>query len=342
MTKQSVRVLQVTAFGIGVLLIYKAYTRHKKLKETEISAEELMAEIEVRKMLADRKKLEEDVEDDVETVDDEESDEYFRNEHDPETASDVLVHPWDRPDVDIFKIAPTGSRLAKLLTEMADKPINMEEQLDDEDYEYIDEDTLMVESLEEEKVEEEVLRHDPNSELALTQYFNMRLAGFDSPEIIQLMTKLFGMHFAPVNENDLDLYEKIQEQRTDFFGQESRWNNYASFGEVILMFAEMADYQIDGGVESYVDDWLDHVGITMRTGEATLDKIVDDLCNHIYMGKQGFGLFALDQEAYDDQLLKYPGARIKTEKDISFLMEYEVWLNGMLEILSEEESYEED
>lgn len=346
MKKTMTRALVAFGLSFGVYLGYKAYKQHKLVKESEISAEEVQAELETRRLLALKEVREEShrefLEDDVEFIDEEQ--EYLDSE-------------LDIYDVNIETAIEGFPKVKDVIERLSDKPLTMGDY--DETYdradalgllqhwnwekkqqEMIDKRERLAQKPEEEKVEEEILKHDPNSDSALTQYFNMQLAGFDSPEIIKIMTKLFGMQFAPVNAKDLALYEKIQEQRSEFFGPDSRWNSYASIGELILMFAEMADYEIDGGVESYVDDWLDNVGISLRTGDASLDRIVDGLVNHVHMGRRGFGLFGLDQDAYDNQLLKYPDAKIKSDKDISFLMEYEVWLTGMLELLSDD--YEEE
>lgn len=174
----------------------------------------------------------------------------------------------------------------------------------------------------------EQLRYEPNSDEAMNQYVNMRLADISpaSPSR-DLLSYLFRYVFEPTTEADHTVAMHIQEERHKFFGK-SRWTNIASIAELFLHYGELADYDMDGGVQDYVESYLRNVGITLETPDNELPKIIDDLINHQLFGKNGFGMFALTptSNAFGIQ---------------GFQVQYNAWIEELLDEETEELTIDE-
>lgn len=174
--------------------------------------------------------------------------------------------------------------------------------------------------------EDEVLKHDPNSQEALEQFIAMNLAEWaPGSETYDTLVYLFTFPFAPRTEGDELLRLGLINDRMDFFGEESKWNNRVTYADVILHFAREIMFNVDGSIGFWVDLLLENVGITQFTSSATVDYILKELNNHTYMNDDTgmYGLFGLDDDGIDE-------AYVTADKQVNTDITYEIQFNEFL------------
>ena len=152
------------------------------------------------------------------------------------------------------------------------------------------------------------------------------------------MMNLFSRQFEPLNEHDENILKHIRDSRTEFFGPNSRWLEGATLAELILHFAELTDFDIDGGVEFWVTDFINNLMISIESSPDQLDEVFDDLLVHDFYSRKGFGLFCLDGEAMDkvDEWDKV------NNRNRTFLGQYNVFISTKLAEIEDEDYYGED
>lgn len=327
--------------GIGGTIAYYLYSKNKNAEQAILTEEELEMIEEINELFEDNAEVEREViryEDIVKNLpepdDEEEEDEDPQQSYlDEEEQREVVEEVWDESPF----IKPPLHTLQEFMHFGRDGSIRFPED---------DEPDLPENPTEKEK---DFMYKDPNSQEALDQYKNMRLADFEginnllyNPNVAEVMRKLFDFPFVPVNTEDSDIWHEIVEEREIFFGEDSVWVKKASIAELILYFAEAADYDLSGDVHNYCDDWLNNLGIGLNTGAKTLEVILEQLTSHIFISEEhGFGLFGLDEEQYSMELLNTPGLVARYNEDITFALQYDIWLNAMLDDL-EDDLYENE
>lgn len=171
------------------------------------------------------------------------------------------------------------------------------------------------------------LRYEPNSEEALLQYKNMVISDYDEdPEMWGILDKLFDYAYSPRNEEDANIVRNITEERIGFFGPDSRWNDYVTFTELLVYYANKLTWDFNTPIVGGMKVILDSIELDMTSGDIQIDKTISDLTKHDFVSKdERYGLFGLTLEDYRERLLRYPEKNIQTNADISFYMEYNVF-----------------
>lgn len=181
---------------------------------------------------------------------------------------------------------------------------------DREEY-YIEGSEELEEYLDDEE-EVEKLRHDPNSVEAMVQYQNMRMADIGSGTHREIFQKMFGIPFEPDSDKDYTIFENISQERIDFFGPDSVYSDQASMAEVYLHFANLADFDMDRGVEYWVTMFFSNTGLEFDMHDYEIEDIMDEVSQHTYVVPTSdpeiysFGIFGLlgDEETCENYFSK--------------------------------------
>lgn len=227
---------------------------------------------------------------------------------------------------------PIDIRIASIIRP---QPDNIDEDYHEEEYdpdeiaEEEDED-LIYYAIDETKEEGE-LQYPINSDQALKQYREMRVAGLSEGEdgtmsMRNVILRLFEYPFIPQNSADEWLFDRLVDIRADFFTPDSKHTENPSMGDLILHYAESLDYNLDRGVNFWVDVILRNTGFTWGMGDVALDMHLENLRNHVFVGRDGYGLFGL----YNDTYLKMVNNMAHGE-EMSFDREYNAYLEQAMQ-----------
>ncbi|MEG0239464.1 MAG: hypothetical protein RR643_04870 [Anaerorhabdus sp.] len=222
--------------------------------------------------------------------------------------------------------------LKEVWVELAEKDDIEEEAQWARDYYEKEEDIDPEEYYDEEDEEVEKLRYDPNSQEALTQYKNMRLAEMDKHgnDTRATLERLFEEPILPTNDEDGWIIDHIIEKRREFFGDNSIWNDNSSVAELILHFAIQADFDCDGGVAHWCNSFVSNMGLWSGIGKNMMDEKLTSLFKHTLDGNM-FGLM-------ENEWLEVHNRSRKPF--ITFTNEYHFWLELCGEI-DEDDDLEE-
>lgn len=200
------------------------------------------------------------------------------------------------------KLKQQAEETAKALAEReARKDISVEDYDIEEDalpiveYEYEYEEETYEEDEEEEL---DILRYEPNSLEAKDQYTMLLLSDFDRySRDYTLLNRLLQVPFSgdpKVNEIMLD---NIWEAKAHFYGPDSVWLDVASWGDVIIYFADRAMFDLGNTRDYWFGVYMDILGFSTSdsVSDQEFDEIVDSLCNNYFYGAN-FGLFGLSRD----------------------------------------------
>ena len=200
------------------------------------------------------------------------------------------------------KLRQQAEETAKALEEReARKDISVEDYDIEEDalpiveYEYEYEEETYEEDEEEEL---DILRYEPNSLEAKDQYVMLLLSDFDRySRDYTLLNRLLQVPFSgdpKVNEIMLD---NIWEAKAHFYGPDSVWLDVASWGDVIIYFADRAMFDLGNTRDYWFGVYMDTIGFSTEdsVSDQEFDEIVDSLCNNYFYGAN-FGIFGLSRE----------------------------------------------
>lgn len=194
--------------------------------------------------------------------------------------------------------------------------------------------------------EEEAPMFEADSVEELRHYRENALMEIENPDDRLLMERLFEIPLTSVNTDDDDLVDELVAIRMTYMKDGSQQAYTPSFAELLLYFAGVADFDLDGGIEAYVSAFLTNLSLYPGVGQATMEETVNLVMQHNFVGVRGFGIFALDVDEYNDLILNYGKNRkpISDNKKITYISEYNVWLKGMMDLLQDEEDdgYEDD
>lgn len=148
--------------------------------------------------------------------------------------------------------------------------------------------------------DEKDLRYDSNSIKAWMQFMNYMLSDFEEDSNIKLiMYKLFDTEFVPVDKDDQTIVSRCMDQRLDFFGEGSKYygDSNISLAEVILDFANRADFDYDHGVPFWTEEIINDLPIDESTSVDELCALSVDIANLEFRQDVTkyylYGLFAL-------------------------------------------------
>lgn len=204
---------------------------------------------------------------------------------------------------------------------------------DDEDLEETLEELENEESIVEEEpvlLEDEGvgrLRYDPNSDEALMQFMKMELAewGPNDQEMKDSFFWLFEVPFAPMNEGDEGLYNRLVHNRESFFGPASKWCERVSFADMVLYFAKLTDYNIGGSIKQWANLFISYVGLHEVHESTDIEEIVVTLLEHdTSMVHEGlYGIFGLSSTQLQNALKV---ASRKPVDELTFDIEFQEFL----------------
>lgn len=241
-----------------VFYSYKAYKMYKHIKAEEITAEEVMKAIEERKLQKQAAETAKALEE-------------------REARKDISVEDYNVEDED--EALPL---------------VQYEYE------EYLRENGEVEETYEEDEEEGlDILRYEPNSLEAKDQYVMLLLSDFDRySRDYTLLNKLLQVPFSgdpKVNEIMLD---NIWEAKAHFYGTDSVWLDVTYWGDVILYFADRAEFDLGFDDKEYwFGVFMDTIGFSTEdsVSDQEFDEIVDSLCNNYFYGAN-FGIFGLSRE----------------------------------------------
>lgn len=181
-------------------------------------------------------------------------------------------------------------------------------------------------------IEEEMekLLYPPNSLEAKEQYINMKIAEIDSIELRDIMFRLYqdDLNIALFNDQDKDLIDTILNEKTEFFGQDSIFVNCIWMGDIVMYFAYLAEFDLDEDVESWVQLYIDNLGLTHNTSLIQINTIIGEFCTNRRATKAGFGMFGLERIDLDDIIAK----NIETLglNDLTLRSQYNMFISNFL------------
>ena len=107
---------------------------------------------------------------------------------------------------------------------------------------------------------------------------------------------------------------------------------------MILHFAELTDFDIDGGVEYWVIRFLENLELSVLDKESRIDEVLEDLELHEFETGKGHGLFALDYEGWQEVFKR----DIYDKLPMTILRQYNVFISIKLEDPEDEDYYGDD
>lgn len=182
------------------------------------------------------------------------------------------------------------------------------EEIDEEEY-----DSTITEKEEE---DEEELRYHPESKEALKEYKQTILSVLPIDPYYYVMEKLFNIEFVPQNELDNIVHKHLVENRQDYFGDFPTVTNNVTYAELLLYFAEKADYEIDLDKHAFICRIIDKLNLLDKK-QIELETILLSCAKHEFVLEEPaiFSIFALgyldspyeEIQMYIDPLYGYEG-----------------------------------
>lgn len=208
--------------------------------------------------------------------------------------------------------------------EVVEEPVIEIFEEDDDDL-YVDPEDMIEEGVEE-------LRFPPNSEEALRQYKEMSLAEFDAmASAKQMLWKLFDYPFNPSGLQDSAIVDYVADERAEFFGQDSIHTRNISITDLILHYAKLLTFDLDGGgIEHWANQLLYNMDIRLGMGEVTLDRTIENLLDHTLVTPHGFGMFGLSDDEYARLMER------NQDGTMTFTKQYHICVESELECEAEE------
>lgn len=202
----------------------------------------------------------------------------------------------------------------------ADDYFDEEEAIDELD------DSLDTDGIFKERKEEK-LRHDPNSQAAIDQYKLMIMSDFESdPDTYDTLLKTWDESFKPINERDDTIMLHIWEERCRFFGEDSRFSEQATMAELLIFYANKLSYDYDVDPLYGLRSIFYVLGINDATGETEVGNVMRQITHHDFVNRDNmYGIFGLPMYKYESRIKTYPQVIVKSNNDVGFDMEYNVF-----------------
>lgn len=179
--------------------------------------------------------------------------------------------------------------------------------------------------------EDKTLRFDKNSIDAKHQFIRMELAEWESPtdDSYRILLQLMEVPFIPTNDGDEMLRTQIIDYKVQFFGFGSKWNREVSFGDVMLHYARLAEFNCGESVVYWIEYFLQFNDFYWDTTSQRMDMLVMRLNSHTYFNeeRQTFGLFGLTRESMDSAIAQ---ANRNLDRSVSYEIEFQEFLKSCL------------
>ena len=182
--------------------------------------------------------------------------------------------------------------------------------------EEIDEEEDDSTNTEKDEEDDEELRYHPESKEALKEYKQTILSVLPIDPYYYIMEKLFNIEFVPQNELDNIVHKHLVENRQDYFGDFPTVANNVTYAELLLYFAEKADYEIDFDKHAFICRIIDKLNLLDKK-QIELETILLSCAKHEFVLEEPaiFSIFALgylvspyeEIQMYIDPLYGYEG-----------------------------------
>lgn len=184
----------------------------------------------------------------------------------------------------------------------------------------------------------DTLRYDANSEEAYDQYAAMIMSDYEiDPDVHETLKKLFNYTISVYNRRDSIVRENIIEDRTRFFGKDSRFIMDMTMAEMVIFYADKLSDDIGMDIVDAMRIILDAIELTPDRPKDVYEATVSDLTTHNYWNSDmRYGLFGIQEEEYNE-LYEFPEVAVHSDKDISYDMEYSVFMDHYADELIEEQ-----
>ena len=186
--------------------------------------------------------------------------------------------------------------------------------------------------------EDNILRYEPNSEEARSQFVAMLTAEWlPTHDDYETLMYLFEFPFFPISDKDKWLKGVLADEREQFFGKDSKWVNRVTYAEVIIYYATRIEFEMDDRDRTYwANRLLENTNLKYISTADAMDKEIKSLNEHMYRleydhGGETWGLFALTEQ---DMLDIEADASVRSrDGQISYDMEYHKFLYSELEVM---------
>ena len=151
---------------------------------------------------------------------------------------------------------------------------------------------------EEEEMELDILRYEPNSQEAKDQYLMLLLSDFDRySRDYALLNKLLHVPFSGDPEVNDIMLDNIWEAKAHFYGTDSKWLDETSWGDVIIYFADRASFDLGNTRDYWFGTFMDTLGFSIdnSVSDQEFDEIVESIYSNYFYGAN-FGIFGLSRE----------------------------------------------
>ena len=293
-------------------VIHRSYKTYKAETEGGISGEDIRLQRDIEE--AKKTVAEHEAKIKASMMDDDEEEIEKNYDYEEEVIDEIAIIrpqvPLEEPEMDIEE----GST--------ADDYFDEEEVIDELD-DSLNTDGIVI------KRKDEKLRHDPNSQAAIDQYKLMIMSDFESdPDLYDTLLKTWDEIFAPVNERDETIMLHIWDERCRFFGEDSIYSEGATMAELFIFYANKLSYDYDVDPIYALRSIFFNLGINDTSGETEISIIMRTVAHHDFVNDQNlYGIFGIPLNAYEKEIKKYPQVIIKSNDDVGFDMEYNVFCN---------------
>lgn len=175
-----------------------------------------------------------------------------------------------------------------------EKPLPEYDDLIEDDYSEVEVDEGEFETyFEDEELSE--LKYGIDTLEAMEQYKAMKMADLGEDERLyleDLWTRPFvddAEKISVMEPGNRTVAENIIEDRKEFFTAESKWTNYVSWAEVILYFADLLDFDLDGGTAAWAKMLCRNYSLSLAKGDVLFHLDGVPVC----------GIFAIDRPVYN-------------------------------------------
>lgn len=178
--------------------------------------------------------------------------------------------------------------------------------------------------------EDKTLRFDKNSIDAKHQFIRMELAEWEpTDDSYRILLQLMEVPFIPTNDGDEMLRTQIIDYKVQFFGFGSKWNREVSFGDVMMHYARLAEFNCGESVVYWIEYFLQFNDFYWDTTSQRMDMLVMRLNSHTYFNeeRQTFGLFGLTRESMDSAIAQ---ANRNLDRSVSYEIEFQEFLKSCL------------
>mgnify|MGYP001298691797 CR=1 FL=1 len=171
----------------------------------------------------------------------------------------------------------------------------------------------------------DTLRYDANSEEAYDQYAAMIMSDYEiDPDIHETLKKLFNYTIGGYN-------------RRDGIIKDSRFIMDFTMAEMVIFYADKLSDDIGMDIVDAMRIILDAIELTPDRPKDVYEATVSDLTTHNYWNSDmRYGLFGIQEEEYNE-LYEFPEVAVHSDKDISYDMEYSVFMEHYADELIEEQ-----